>query len=296
MCGIVGYVGPREAIDYLITGLRRLEYRGYDSSGVALVTPERHLTVCKSAGRIDRLEASLAKTPAVGRTGIGHTRWATHGAPSNINAHPHLGGNGEVAVVHNGVIENFQSIKGRLIAEGYEFCSATDTEVIAHLVANCLGRQPAVANMAESNYRPLVAAVQEALLQLQGTYGLTILFRDWPDVLIVARQGSPIVLGVGNGEHFVASDASPLAGYTDKIVYLSDHELAVLTASSMRIIHRDAGHVDPHIHTLELKAGDIDTGGHEHYMLKEIFEQPESVENAMRGDWTLTPQRRNSAV
>ena len=283
MCGIVGYVGPREAIDYLITGLRRLEYRGYDSSGVALVTPERHLTVCKSAGRIDRLEASLAKTPAVGRTGIGHTRWATHGAPSNINAHPHLGGNGEVAVVHNGVIENFQSIKGRLIAEGYEFCSATDTEVIAHLVANCLGRQPAVANMAESNYRPLVAAVQEALLQLQGTYGLTILFRDWPDVLIVARQGSPIVLGVGNGEHFVASDASPLAGYTDKIVYLSDHELAVLTASSMRIIHRDAGHVDPHIHTLELKAGDIDTGGHEHYMLKEIFEQPESVENAMRG-------------
>ena len=307
MCGIVGYVGPREAIEYLITGLRRLEYRGYDSSGVALVTPERHLTVCKAAGRIDRLEARLANTPAVGRTGIGHTRWATHGAPSDINAHPHLGGDGEVAVVHNGVIENFQSIKERLTAEGYKFCSATDTEVIAHLVASCLGRQAAVANMAELNYRPLVAAVQEALLQLQGTYGLTILFRDWPDVLIVARQGSPIVLGVGNGEHFVASDASPLAGYTDKIVYLADHELAVLTASSMWIIHRDAGQVDPCIHTLELKAGDIDTGGYEHYMLKEIFEQPESVENAMRGrldfdaatakfgGLNLTPQQLRSA-
>ena len=137
--------------------------------------------------------------------------------------------------------------------------------------------------MAALDYRPLVAAVQEALLQLQGTYGLTILFRDWPEVLIVARLGSPIVLGVGNGEHFVASDASPLAGYTDKIVYLADHELAVLTADSMRIIHRDAGHVDPRIHTLELKAGDIDTGGYQHYMLKEIFEQPESIENAMRG-------------
>ncbi|MEI8373248.1 MAG: glutamine--fructose-6-phosphate transaminase (isomerizing) [Planctomycetota bacterium] len=283
MCGIVGYVGPREAIEYLVTGLRRLEYRGYDSSGVALVTTERHLTVCKSAGRIDRLEARLAGLSTEGRTGIGHTRWATHGAPSDINAHPHLGGDGEIAVVHNGVIENFQLLKRRLIAEGYTFHSATDTEVIAHLVASCLKRQPPVEDMAVLNYRPLVAAVQEALLQLQGTYGLTILFRDWPEVLIVARLGSPIVLGVGPGEHFVASDASPLAGYTDKIVYLADHELAVLTADSMRIIHRDAGHVDPRIQILELKAGDIDTGGYKHYMLKEIFEQPESVENAMRG-------------
>ncbi len=289
MCGIVGYVGPREAIEYLITGLRRLEYRGYDSSGVALVTPERHLTVCKSAGRIDRLEARLGGASIVGRTGIGHTRWATHGAPSDINAHPHLGGDGEIAVVHNGVIENFQSLKRCLVAEGYTFHSATDTEVIAHLVASCLKRatrysgSPPVEDMAALDYRPLVAAVQQALLQLQGTYGLTVLFRDWPEVLIVARLGSPIVLGVGHGEHFVASDASPLAGYTDKIVYLEDHELAVLTANSMRIIHRDAGVVDPQIHTLELKAGDIDTGGYPHYMLKEIFEQPESVENAMRG-------------
>ncbi len=295
MCGIVGYVGPRAAIDYLIAGLRRLEYRGYDSSGVALVTPERRLTVCKSAGRIDRLEAKLAadpeyRVPAIaGRTGIGHTRWATHGAPSDINAHPHLGGDGELAVVHNGVIENFQSLKRCLVQEGYQFHSATDTEVIAHLLASCLKRQLPVADMVAVNYGPLVAAVQEALSQLQGTYGLAILFRDWPDVLIVARLGSPIVLGVGQGEHFVASDASPLAGYTDKIVYLADHEVAVLTADSMQIVHRDAARsilvtrVDPRVHTLELKAGDIDTGGYKHYMLKEIFEQPESIENAMRG-------------
>ena len=200
MCGIVGYVGSHEAIDYLISGLRRLEYRGYDSSGVALITPERHLTLCKSAGRIDRLEARLAETqstgcPSTGRTGIGHTRWATHGAPSDINAHPHLGGDGEIAVVHNGVIENFQSIKRRLVAEGYAFHSATDTEVIAHLMASCLKRQPPVEDMAALEYRPLVAAVQEALLQLQGTYGLTVLFRDWPEVLIVARLGSPDRVG-----------------------------------------------------------------------------------------------------
>ena len=283
MCGIVGYIGPREAIEYLVTGLRRLEYRGYDSSGVAVLSPERHLTVCKSAGRIDRLEARLATNTTAGRTGIGHTRWATHGAPTDINAHPHLGGDGEIAVVHNGVIENFQSLKRRLVDEGYTFQSATDTEVIAHLLASCLKRQPPVEDMAAENYRPLVAAVREALAQLQGTYGLTILFRDWPDVLIVARLGSPIVLGVGHGEHFVASDASPLAGYTDKIVYLADQELAVLTADLMRIYHRDAGHVDPQIQTLDLKAGDIDTGGYEHYMLKEIFEQPESIENALRG-------------
>jgi glucosamine--fructose-6-phosphate aminotransferase (isomerizing) len=283
MCGIVGYVGSNEAIDYLITGLRRLEYRGYDSSGVALLTPERHLSIVKSAGRIDRLEARLNEASTVGRTGIGHTRWATHGVPSDVNAHPHFGGDGEVAVVHNGVIENFRGLKRRLIEEGYKFQSATDTEVIAHLVANCLKQQPEVEDMAAVEYRPLADAVREALAQLQGTYGLAIVFRDWPGVLIVARQGSPIVLGVGSDEHFVASDASPLAGYTDKIVYLADHELAVLTADRMRIFHRDSGRVDPQIQTLELEAGDIDTGGYDHYMLKEIFEQPESIENALRG-------------
>ena len=283
MCGIVGYVGAREAIEYLLGGLRRLEYRGYDSSGVAVISDEAGLVVCKTAGRIDRLEACLAKSPLYGRTGIGHTRWATHGVPTDDNAHPHLGGDGELAVVHNGVIENFQSLKQSLLAEGYKFRSATDTEVIAHLIASCLKRQPPVADMAAAEYRPLLTAVQHALAQLQGTYGLAVIFRDWPEVMIAARLGSPLVVGVGAGEHFVASDAAPLAGFTDKIVYMADHEVAVLTAESLHVVHRDSGNVAHCVHVLELDAGDVGLGGYPHYMLKEIFEQPESIENAMRG-------------
>ena len=283
MCGIVGYVGPAEAADFLVRGLRRLEYRGYDSSGVATICPEGGVLTTRVVGRIDDLEARLNDAPQPGRTGIGHTRWATHGAPTEENAHPHLGGDGLVAVVHNGVIENFQTLRARLEAEGYVFRSSTDTEVIAHLIADCLGRQPAVDDMAAAGYAPLAAAVQAALRQLQGTYGLAILFRDYPEVMIAARLGSPLILGVGSGEHFVASDASPLAGYTDKIVYLSDHELAVITADSLRVIHRDQGHVRHSIEVIEIESGDVDRGGYDHYMLKEIFEQPEAIENAMRG-------------
>ena len=271
------------AAEFLVAGLRRLEYRGYDSSGVATITPDGELAVVKTAGRIERLEALLAQTPAAGRVGIGHTRWATHGAPSDVNAHPHIGGDGALAVVHNGVIENFQAIKQRLQSEGYEFQSATDSEVIAHLIDSCLKRQPPVADMAAADYQPLVGAVQAALAQLQGTYGLAILFRQWPEVLIAARLGSPLIVGVGADEHFVASDASPLAGYTDKIVYLADHELAVVTADSLRVIHRDQGHVNHSVHVLDFQAGDVAKGGYAHFMLKEIFEQPESIENAMRG-------------
>ncbi len=303
MCGIVGYIGPREAAEFLVVGLRRLEYRGYDSSGVATVTPEGKLTLVKTAGRIERLEALLSQSSAPGRIGIGHTRWATHGAPSDVNAHPHLGGNGAVALVHNGVIENFQALKQRLQTEGYRFQSATDSEVVAHLIDSCLKRQAPVDDMREVNYQPLVSAVQAALAQLQGTYGLAILFRQWPDVLIAARLGSPLVVGVGTNEHFVASDASPLGGYTDKIVYLADHELAVVTADSLRVIHRDQGHVSHSVHVLDFQAGDIAKGGFAHFMLKEIFEQPESIENAMRGrldrdaatsvfgGFSLTPQQ-----
>jgi glutamine---fructose-6-phosphate transaminase (isomerizing) len=283
MCGIVGYVGGRNATEFLLVGLHRLEYRGYDSSGVAAITPAGELVVVKTAGRIDRLESLLATRPILGHVGIGHTRWATHGAPSDINAHPHIGGNGALALVHNGVIENFQAIKQRLQSEGYVFQSATDSEVIAHLIDSCLNRQAAVADMAAVGYQPLVAAVQMALAQLQGTYGLAILFREWPEVIIAARLGSPLVVGVGTGEHFVASDASPLAGYTDKIVYLADHELAVVTADSLRVVHRDQGQVNHSIHVVDFQAGDIAKGGFEHFMLKEIFEQPESVENVMRG-------------
>jgi len=284
MCGIVGYVGSSEAVDFLLGGLRRLEYRGYDSSGVATIDPSGKLRVEKTAGRIDRLETHLAENPVNGRIGIGHTRWATHGAATDSNAHPHFGGNGEVALVHNGVIENYQAIKERLEAKGYVFTSATDTEVIAHLIADCLkGRVNPGSGSTSGDHAPLVAAVQAALAQLQGTYGLAILFRDHPDVLIAARLGSPLILGVGSGEHFVASDSSPLAGYTDKIIYLADHEIAVLTADSVHVVHRDHGAVAHHVQVLEVAAGDIELGAYSHYMLKEIYEQPETIRNAMRG-------------
>ena len=290
MCGIVGYIGPREASEFLVGGLRRLEYRGYDSSGVATIDPRHSLSIVKTAGRIEQLEAKLADGTATGQIGIGHTRWATHGIPSDDNAHPHFGGDGTLAVVHNGVIENFEAIKQRLLGEGYHFRSDTDTEVIAHLIDSCLQQQPRLDETAAADcgplvtdYGPLVDAVQLALAQLKGTYGLVIVFRDWPDVLIAARLGSPLILGVGTDEHFVASDASPLAGYTDKIVYLADNELAVITADSLRVMHRDQGHISHDIHVMEIESGDVDLGGFDHYMLKEIFEQPESIANAMRG-------------
>jgi glucosamine--fructose-6-phosphate aminotransferase (isomerizing) len=283
MCGIVGYIGPREAVEFLISGLHRLEYRGYDSAGVAIINAAGALDVVKSKGRIETLEARLRQTPLAGCVGIGHTRWATHGAPTDVNAHPHIGGDGSLAIAHNGVIENFKPIKIRLEAEGYKFATATDSEVIAHLIDSCLKQQNISGDMAAVHYQPLVAAVQSALAQLQGTYGLAILFRDWPDVIIAARLGSPLILGVGDGENFIGSDGSPLAGYTDKIVYLADNELAVVTADGIRVIHRDLGHVNHSIQLLEIEAGDIDRGGYEHYMLKEIFEQPESIRNAIRG-------------
>ena len=288
MCGIVGYVGHRDAAGILLRGLRKLEYRGYDSSGVCTITPEGRLAIAKAAGRIDQLAARLKKTPAGGCIGIGHTRWATHGPATDENAHPHVGGNDLLAVVHNGVIENFRPLKQRLEGEGYRFRSGTDTEVIAHLIASCLEHQllarahknhPAV----EGDSALLVSAVNAALSQLQGTYGLAILFRGSPGVIVAARRGSPLVVGVGNGEHFLASDPAALVGYTDKIVYLADHELAVITAGSLRVTHRDQGDVEPDVHVLDWQDKAIDRGGYAHYMLKEIYEQPESLENTMRG-------------
>ena len=303
MCGIVGYIGQRDAAEFLLMGLHRLEYRGYDSAGISTITPEGQFATVKTAGRISVLEALLARTPAAGRVGVGHTRWATHGNPIDQNAHPHLGGDGSLALVHNGVIENYRAIKQRLESEGYVFRSATDTEVIAHLIDSCLQRQPPLEDMAAADYEPLVAAVRAALTQLQGTYGLVVMFRRWPDVLIAARLGSPLVVGVGDAEHFIASDASPLAGFTDKIVYLADHELAVVTNSELRVIHRDQGRVNHSVHVLDFNACDVAKGGFDHFMLKEIFEQPEAVENVMRGrldhdaatskfgGFTLTPQQ-----
>jgi glucosamine--fructose-6-phosphate aminotransferase (isomerizing) len=300
MCGIVGYIGPREAAAYLIEGLRRLEYRGYDSAGIATIH-HRALTVTKRAGRLQNLTATLNENPALGNIGIGHTRWATHGPATDINAHPHIGGDSAVAIVHNGVIENFRPLKARLEGEGYLFRSATDSEVIAHLIASCLDEQltretahgngPPVADTLDGavapHHRPLVEAVRQALAQLQGTYGLAVLFRDYPDVIIAARLGSPLVVGVGDGEHFIASDASPLAGHTDQIVYLADHELAVITGDSLRVIDRDHGHVAHTVRVLDIVADDVQLDGYPHYMLKEIFEQPETIRNAMRGRLSL---------
>ncbi len=292
MCGIVGYVGRQQAVDILLEGLRRLEYRGYDSAGVATIAPDHTLDIRKSAGRIDRLAARLDEAPVSGSIGIGHTRWATHGPATDGNAHPHVGGmgSGMVAIAHNGVIDNFAAIKGRLIQEGYPFHSATDSEVIGHLIAGALEQElPAGLNgaaareVAASGYAPLVRAVSAALAQLHGTYGLVVLFRDFPDVILAARLGSPLVVGVGEDEHFVASDPSPLVGHTDKIVYLSDHELAVITAADLKVVHRDQGHVDHNVQVLEFESGDVDRGRYAHYMLKEIFEQPETIRNTMRG-------------
>jgi glucosamine--fructose-6-phosphate aminotransferase (isomerizing) len=289
MCGIVGYVGHREASQFLIEGLRRLEYRGYDSSGVAAIDSGGHMTVTKTKGRIENLVERLAQNPIGGKIGVGHTRWATHGQPSDENAHPHIGGSEVLAIVHNGVIENYQQLKEHLINKGYIFHSATDSEIIGHLISDCLQN----ASEAEINgiatqsvagtYAPLVAAVKHAIAQLRGTYGIVVLFRDYPDVLVCARLGSPMVIGVGEGEHFIASDATAMVGHTDKIVYLADHELAVITHDSLQVMHRDQGQIAHAVQTLEQDDSSVSLAGYAHYMLKEIHEQPQSLRNAMRG-------------
>ena len=279
MCGIVGYVGTSQACSFLVEGLRRLEYRGYDSSGLAIHTG-RSLGVTRSSGRIDALAGRLEEAPLSGSLGIGHTRWATHGPATEPNAHPHLGGDGEIALVHNGVIENFQTLKNELVKKGYCFKSETDSEVIAHLLAENLKKSPKVNGKPNVRY---LNAVQMTLASLRGTYGLAICFLDKPDLMITARFGSPLVIGVGQGEYFVSSDASPLVGRTDRIVYLADHQIAVLTPAGFSVIHRDQGKVRIDIQPLEVESGEANLEGFDHFMLKEIYEQPESLRNAMRG-------------
>jgi glucosamine--fructose-6-phosphate aminotransferase (isomerizing) len=285
MCGIVGYIGSRDSVDLLLEGLRRLEYRGYDSAGIATATPAQRLDVAKAAGRIDDLSLALVDHPLRGKTGIGHTRWATHGPATEINAHPHFGGNGVLTLAHNGVIENYGSLKDQLEVKGYQFQSATDTEVIAHLIADHLEQEIASCNGAANAdpQLPYVQAVAAALTRLRGTYGLVILFRDQPDMLIAARLGSPLVIGMGDGEHFIASDASALVGQTERIVYLADHQLAVVTSDALQVTHRDQGRIQHRVTKLEVEHTDVDLGEYEHYMLKEIFEQPDAIRNAMRG-------------
>jgi len=281
MCGIVGYVGYRQAADFLLEGLHRLEYRGYDSAGVA-VWHSGEIAVRKKAGRVEQLARTIEHQPVEGTLGIGHTRWATHGATTDVNSHPHVGGNGEVVLVHNGVIENYTTLRNQLQELGYVFRTATDTEAIAHLIAHHLAEQVRLTDGSPAP-RTCVKAVKLALKKLKGTYGLAILFRDFPDLLIAARAGSPLVVGVGSGEYFLASDSGPLVGHTDEVIYMSDHELVVLRPEGIELLHRDAGPMSPSIHSLEQVAADVDLGDFEHYMLKEIYEQPQAIENALRG-------------
>lgn len=281
MCGIVGYIGHRSAPELLLEGLYRLEYRGYDSAGVA-VHQEGQIAVRKKAGRVNQLGRLLEEQPLQGTLGIGHTRWATHGETTDVNSHPHTGGDGEVVLVHNGVIENYSSLRNQLQQLGFVFRTQTDTEVIAHLIAHHLAEQ---FKLEGDLTDPLIClrAVELSLKRLKGTYGIAVLFRDFPDLMIVARAGSPLVIGIGDGEYFVASDSSPLVGHTDEVVYLSDHELAILRRERLELRHRDSGEFSPSVKTLDQVSSDVDLGEYEHYMLKEIFEQPTSIENALRG-------------
>ena len=285
MCGIVGYIGPRVAQDFLVEGLRRLEYRGYDSAGTATLDSEQQLKITKSVGRIAALAQQIASAPCEAGIGIGHTRWATHGAATIDNAHPHLGGQESqvLAIAHNGVIENFAELRSHLKSIGYQFQSETDTEVVAHLIADALQRRSQTLNGQPITHQVGVDAIKDAISMLRGTYGLAIIFRQWPDAIFAARLGSPLVIGVGDGEHFLASDAQPLVGFTDRIVYLADHQVAILKANSLEVSHRDAGVVSHDVRVLDVESNQVDMGDFDHYMLKEIFEQPESLKNTMRG-------------
>jgi len=271
MCGIVGYIGHREASDLLITGLKRLEYRGYDSAGVAVLNGT--VNVCKKEGKVEGLASLLVNQPLAGSIGMGHTRWATHGAPNDVNAHPHTAGGGRFAIIHNGIIENYAAIKKRLKEKGYTFESETDTEVLAHFIDD-------VQNEANLSF---AEAVRQALTHVVGAYGLVAISKDDPDQLIVARNGSPLLLGIGEGEYFVGSDASPFIEYTKNVVYLNDGEMAIVRRDGYEVFEISGKPVAKEVHALEWNLEEIEKGGYEHFMLKEIMEQPEALENAMRG-------------
>ena len=269
MCGIVGYIGERGATPVLLDGLKRLEYRGYDSAGVAVMNGTG-IETRKAAGKISRLEAALTASPVAGNLGIAHTRWATHGAPNECNAHPHTDCKGHIAVVHNGIIENSTVLKARLVELGHKFVSETDTEVIAHLIEEAF----------DGN---LEDAVIEALWQIEGTYGIAVVSSEDKDKIVAARKGSPLLIGLGDGEYYVASDASAILAHTREVVYLDDGDLAVLTRDGYRVIDLRAKVLDRKVSKIDWDLSQIERGGFDHFMLKEIFEQPETIENCMRG-------------
>jgi len=276
MCGIIGYIGKSEAAPILLEGLRRLEYRGYDSAGMAVLNGTLSVRKCK--GRIANLTDLIAREPVCGTTGISHTRWATHGGVTDENAHPHFDESGKLALVHNGVIENYQLLKDQLIAEGHHFKSQTDTEVLAHLIGkhfDALG--------GEATGKRLIDAVRLALKEVTGTYGIAVMHEDVQGTLVGARRGSPLVLGIGKGENFLASDVSAIVGHTREAVYLRDYDLVSLTRDDFEITTLNGDVSGFKVSQVEFSEAEVSKGDYPHYMLKEIFEQPNSLRDAMRG-------------
>ncbi len=271
MCGIVGYIGHRQAYQVIINGLKRLEYRGYDSAGICIMNGEPQLFKCK--GKVTDLEKHIGSNNLTGTMGMGHTRWATHGVPNDINAHPHVSMHGQFTIIHNGIIENYSPLKTRLEKRGYKFISDTDTEVLANLIEYIYLRGNISAEI----------AVRLALTKVVGAYGLVVICRDEPNTLIAARKGSPLVIGVGEGEYFVASDATPIVEFTNSVIYLNDNDVAIIKRDelTLKTIFNEA--LEPNIQTLDLDIEEIERGGFEHFMLKEIFEQPRSIHDTFRG-------------
>lgn len=274
MCGIVGYIGKQEAYPILIKGLKRLEYRGYDSAGVGLITHTHQLNVYKAKGRVSNLEEVVAQKDISGYIGIAHTRWATHGEPCQANAHPHVSQSGNLALVHNGIIENYAGVREQLQRKGYTFQSSTDTEVLVQLIDY----------LQADNQIDLLQAVQIALHRVIGAYAIAIIDQHHPERIIAARKSSPLVIGVGEDEFFLASDASPIIEYTDRVVYLQDGEIAVLeTGKELKVVNLDNKLQPAEIKKIDMHIGQLEKGGYPHFMLKEIFEQPECINDCMRG-------------
>jgi glucosamine--fructose-6-phosphate aminotransferase (isomerizing) len=271
MCGIVGYVGEREAAEILLNGLGQLEYRGYDSAGLTIYW-EGRLETRRTVGRVKSLVDNVSRTPVNGTIGIAHTRWATHGRPSEENAHPHVDASDRISIVHNGIIENHAAIRSFLEQQGIVFKSETDTEALAQLIGFFYGRNG-----------DLLGSVRQALCDVQGTFGLVVLCADAPRTLIAARRGSPLIVGVGDGEYLISSDASAIITHTSRVVYLDDNEIVTLDPAGMHVATIDAAPVEKEVQLLEMTLEQIELAGFEHHMLKEIFEQPETLRNTMRG-------------
>ncbi|MBN2659656.1 MAG: glutamine--fructose-6-phosphate transaminase (isomerizing), partial [Tannerellaceae bacterium] len=274
MCGIVGYIGMREAYPILIKGLKRLEYRGYDSSGVAIINKALELNVYKAKGKVSELEAYISQKDISGTIGIAHTRWATHGEPCQANAHPHYSSSEKIALIHNGIIENYAVLKDRLQQKGYSFKSSTDTEVLVQLIEY----------IKVSKGLDLLTAVQLALREVIGAYAIAVLDKEHPDEIIAARKSSPLVVGIGENEFFLASDATPIVEYTDQVVYLEDEEIALMRCGEkLKVVNIHNVSVTPEVQTVALNIGQLEKGGYPHFMLKEIFEQPNCIRDCMRG-------------